>query len=336
MTGLDLEERARAVFASAPGTRLRDFEVMEDGHAGLTFGFAVASASDERRYVLKIAPPGVRRSGNTDVHRQAPLLRALREAGLPVPDVPFADPEETALGSPYIVMDRLPGRTFVIWTPHPEFTPDQTTAVWTQTAQALAAIHKFDWRTRLPDWNHHAALEDQTGFWSRILAKSDDEGWKARGAQLAAALEATRPAPGPIGLVHGDYQPGNVLFENGVLTGVIDWELAFIGPQTLDVGWLLMMGDPACWHPDFQPRLGLDRDALLSVYEAARGAPVAHADWFQALACYRMAAISGLNVKLHRSGRRPDPIWDDMAKCVPLQMDRAFALLSAPNLGAPR
>ena len=65
---------------------------MEAGHAGLTFGFrrdrARRRADAAPRLVLKLSPPGVRRAGNTDVFHQAPLLRALHAAGLPVPDVP--------------------------------------------------------------------------------------------------------------------------------------------------------------------------------------------------------------------------------------------------------
>ena len=72
-------------------------QVMEAGHAGLTFGFRVvdgAAATVRARLILKLSPPGVRRAGNTDVYRQAPLLRALHGAGLPVPDVPWAGADE--------------------------------------------------------------------------------------------------------------------------------------------------------------------------------------------------------------------------------------------------
>ena len=90
--------------------RVRDVGVMEDGHAGLTFGFEVASPDGERlgRYILKLGPAGVPRRGSTDVYRQAGLLRALHGAGLPVPRIAWASPEEQPLGAPFIVMERLP------------------------------------------------------------------------------------------------------------------------------------------------------------------------------------------------------------------------------------
>ncbi|HEX2890402.1 phosphotransferase [Vineibacter terrae] len=33
---------------------------------------------------------------------------------------------------------------------------------------------------------------------------------------------------------------------NGRLTGIIDWELAGIGAQALDVGWSAMLADSLC------------------------------------------------------------------------------------------
>ena len=64
-----------------PGSRVADLRPMEDGHAGLTFGFDVINNASESlcSYVLKLAPAGVARRGNTDVYRQAPLLRGLAD-----------------------------------------------------------------------------------------------------------------------------------------------------------------------------------------------------------------------------------------------------------------
>ena len=102
------------------GVRVINFGVMEDGHAGLTFGFELVDPGGAAlgSYVLKTAPVGVTRRGNTDVFRQAPLMRALKQAGLPVPEVPWASPDEDLLGTPFLVMERMPGRVFLVWEPH--------------------------------------------------------------------------------------------------------------------------------------------------------------------------------------------------------------------------
>ena len=145
----DLEAFVRRHFGAA--AQLVDVEPMLGGHAGLTFGFGVAGAPE--RYIIKLAPKGVRREGNTDVYRTAPLLRTLHGQGLPVPAVPFAAPDEAEFGVPYVVMARLPGREFFIWEPHESFdrSPAATAPLWRQTAEVLPRIHQVDWQALLPD-----------------------------------------------------------------------------------------------------------------------------------------------------------------------------------------
>ena len=151
-----------------PDSRVANLAAMEDGHAGLTFGFDIMGAAGELldSYVLKLAPAGVTRRGNTDVYRQAPLLRALKAAGMPVPAVPWASPDGDALGTPFIVMERLPGRVFLVWEPHSSFPRDpiQVRRVWLQCgadARATAQGRLADMASRL---GKAAAAERRTRF----------------------------------------------------------------------------------------------------------------------------------------------------------------------------
>ena len=90
---MDIEElrAGLSAFVTAEiGSTARVANVQEsDGHAGLTFLFEVIDGQGTPTgYVVKLPPKGVRRHGNTDVYRQAPLMRALYKAGVPVPQVP--------------------------------------------------------------------------------------------------------------------------------------------------------------------------------------------------------------------------------------------------------
>ncbi|PHQ71157.1 MAG: hypothetical protein COB93_03745 [Sneathiella sp.] len=331
MDVVEIEDRLRLKFSrdSEGPKSISGFQVMPDGHAGLTFGF-LAAGSDGRRedYILKVAPFGVRRSGNTDVYRQARLLQVLRSSGLLVPDVPFSSPDETELGTPYIIMERLPGRTFVIWAPHSSFRPEETRPIWQQGAKALAQIHGYDWQPHLSGWGRVRELSEELSFWAPILAKTDNETWRAKGQKLAAQLENMTVAPGPIGVVHGDFQPGNLLYSNTKLTGIIDWELSFIGPQNLDLGWLLMMADKDAWHENWQPVCNVSAEELISVYEKERGQKVENKEWFEALACYRLGAIATLNIGLHQRGKRTDEFWERMVGSVDTLFERGIELSS--------
>lgn len=345
MDQMALEDRLRAkVDRDSGGShRLLHFHIMPEGHAGLTFGYTtIDGAGHKQDLVLKIAPPGVARRGNTDVYRQGLLLRTLHAAGLAVPDVPFDSDGEDELGSPYIVMESLPGRTFVVWEPHPSFdlSPGNISQIWQQAATALAGIHAYPWRDTLSGWQVPRKTAEELAYWPKILDKAQEPRWIEKGRKLADALGRWIPPDGPIGVIHGDYQPGNVLYDGTRLTGIIDWELTGIGAQTIDLGWLSMMNDPLCWQPEYQPAVALSRDEIVAHYETARGHRVEHLDWFEALACYRMGAIACLNVRLHRTGRRIDAMWDRFAPSIDTLFERGLELCTGPqnktNMGLKR
>ena len=331
---IDSVARSLARFAEAArglGSTVEGLQVMEAGHAGLTFGFdLVGPESGQRRgLVLKLAPPGVRRSGNTDVYRQAPLLRALSAVGLPVPGVPFADAGERWFGTPFIMMERLVGQPFFVWQPDPAFdrSPAAVTPLWEQTIDAMAALHRFDWQRDLPDWEAPKNLADEIVRWDPVLLKSPRADWIASGRALCERLLATQPGGAPIGLVHGDCQPGNALFEAGRLTGLIDWELASIGSRRIDVGWMMMLADHASWPDDWRPCCPLTPPQIAARYAQAMDEECDDLPWYQAYAGYRLGAIACLNLHLHRRGRRPDEIWERFAFAIEPMFGRAAAIL---------
>ncbi len=310
---------------------------MIDGHAGLTFGFDVLDGAGKvaNAYVLKLAPVGVTRRGNTDVYRQAPLLRGLHAAGLPVPNVPFASPDEDLLGTPFIVMEKLPGRVFVAWEPHASFSrePAAVRPLWLQAAQLLARLHKVDWQETLADWEAPRSLREELDRWGPVLRHAKDATWGEAGPVLHEAGETLHalltegfPDERPIGVVHGDFQPGNILFQDGKAMGLIDWELASIGAQGADLGWLLMMSDAAAWHSGWRPFAPVGREELIATYRSEDGPAFLNLDWYQALSQYRLGCIACLNVKLHRSGKRTDALWERFAPSVSTLFSRGQEL----------
>lgn len=328
----ELRPRLERFVGDAMGTGTRLASVSEsDGHAGLTFLFDVTAGSASTPYVIKLPPAGVKRRGNTDVYRQAPLLRALRDAGQPVPAVPWAYEDNPWFDVPFIVMERLPGRVFFAWDPPGVFARDAAncTPLWEQCALALPRLHAFDWRAALADWETPEPLEDQITRWERIYAQAPEPAWARAAEDCERALLASLPADPPVGLFHGDYQPGNVLYHEGRLTGIIDWEISGIGAHLLDVGWLMMTADRANWTERWHPLHPIAPARVRDVYEGELGRRIPEIPWYQALAGYRLASIACLNVKLHRKGQRHDPIWEHIGECVMPMFGRAEAILEA-------
>ncbi|MEQ8492668.1 MAG: phosphotransferase, partial [Gammaproteobacteria bacterium] len=199
---------------------------------------------------------------------------------------------------------------------------------WTQAVETLAALHAFDWQARLPDWEAPVALADEITRWERIYAQAPEPAWITAAEATERALLDTLPDGAPVGLFHGDYQPGNCLYDGARLRGVIDWELSGIGAQLLDLGWLLMIADSTVWTPGWMPLHPPSGARITALYTAARGSDGADIPWYHALANYRLACIACLNVKLHRKGQRHDPIWENNARSVLPMFERAQGLVA--------
>ncbi|NQV21531.1 MAG: phosphotransferase family protein [Rhodospirillales bacterium] len=303
-----------------------------DGHAGLTFKFQVtdpATGGVAEELFLKVPPKGVKRKQNTDVYRQAPLLAALKKCGIPVPDVRWAGDDEDWFDVPYIITAKQPGRTLLVWDPHSSYprTPKVMEPLWRQTAEALVDIHKVDWRTALAGWEDPRPLDVEVNRWDRIYGQAPYPEWITAAKEVHDLLLATMRDGEPVGLIHGDYQPGNVLFENGKLVAILDWELSGIGAHLLDIGWLMMTADPLSWVDTWGPIHPLPIEEIRDIYEAGRGQRFPDIPWYQALAGFRLASIGCLNVKLHQKGQRPDPLWENFIDAIPVMFERAKQLL---------
>jgi aminoglycoside phosphotransferase (APT) family kinase protein len=286
------------------------------GNAGLSFGFDVVH--DDGRpavgLVIRLAPPGVRRTGNTDVLRQVPLLQALGEAGIPVAPLVWSTADPRWFGTDAIVQRRLSARPLHMYDAAGGVRPlGGDTAPYLQRAMdALAAVHAVDWRPRLGDWELVRTVAEQVAFWRRLLSKMPEPEWAELGEELAETCLRTDPGGHRIGIFHGDYQTNNILYaeDDGRLEAIIDWEISGLGPVGLDVGWFSMMVDPECWSPAYAERMQVVArpERVRGWYEQAGGQALPDFDWYRAFACFRYGVIAGFNLRLHLTGRRVDPV----------------------------
>jgi len=135
-------------------------------------------------------------------------------------------------------------------------------------------------------------------------------------------------------LFHGDFHVGNLFCSvDADLLAVIDWELCGVGATQNDVGWITTFSDPQAWALRDGDGPGgramfLDPDTLIDLYQHAWGASLTDMNWFRALAAYKFAIITGLNLSLHRRGKREDPLWEDIGLSMEPLINRANELLS--------
>ena len=192
-----------------------------------------------------------------------------------------------------------------------------------------ARIHQFDWKKNLPAWEQPEPLIDNLSRWRKVYSHALDSSWAALAENVEQQLADYLPQDYSLGLFHGDYQPGNLLYKDHDFVAVIDWELAGISAQELDLGWLLMVVDRKNWIDSYHPVSPISEQEVLSIYRDCSGRDVDGYLWFQAFAGFRLASIACLNHKLHVTGKRPEPAWEKIGQCVVPMLNRAQALLAS-------
>lgn len=301
------------------------------GHSGVTIGFDVVhpGLADEQ-LVLKVPPLGVRAKDNFDVLRQVPLLRVLGEHGVAAPAIRWSSDDVSWFGQPYIVMTRLPGRPLAdIFDRDAARVPDSCGALFFEAMESLMLIHSIDGGS-LRGWSAPRTPVMEIDHWVDVLKKSTNVEWIREGMDLHALLHAAAPRHWVTGIVHGDFYSNNWLFDNGRLTGVVDWESTTIGPTLLDLGWVSMMYDAEGWGPLRRKGMGWHPgpDALIAAYAQRSSDDLSGINWYRALAGYRLACNTAYYFEMHKSGKRHNPAWDVLGESFPFMLARARALLN--------
>ena len=302
------------------------------GHAGFSYGFTAHSREKTESWYLRLPPPNVQWTGTADVLRQVAILKALDETDVPHCSVKWSGDDLEWFGRPYFIVPKLTGDVLRLepggW--GNKLSDNQLYELGRQIMTALAGIHKVDWEKKTPYLGPPIPFEADVIRWDRFYERSADPERLAKAPEVRKRLLEKIPLESPVGVFHGDYQISNLFcsFE-GNLLAVIDWELVGAGAILNDVGWIATFSDPKAWSTEGHIRqMLLDPDTLIKMYIKAYGSDLPDISWYRALAAYKFAIISGLNLSLHRRGKRPDPLWEDMKYSMNTLIARALELLS--------
>jgi aminoglycoside phosphotransferase (APT) family kinase protein len=229
--------------------------------------FTVEHVGGPSRFVLRADPPPGQSILDTDRSVEWAMLSCLCEEGsIPMPAARWFDPTGDDLGSPAIVLDQVDGEGLAALI---HSNPQDHGSYVQRLAGALAAVHGFDTErlpatvTRPTSWDDY--IDGCIAQWRDAEAVHVEHEPFLR--LVAAWLDANRPPPAPLRLVHGDFQAPNVLVQrsDGRFL-LIDWELTHIGDPREDLGWWVLA---ATSQP---PNLiANDEDAFYRRYREATG-----------------------------------------------------------------
>lgn len=194
------------------------------------------------RYVLRRKPPGTLLPSAHAVDREYRVMKALGEAGFPVPRVRVLCDDDAIIGTMFYVMDFSDGR--VIWEPScPDCSKEERGAIYDALNATIAKLHSFDIdAVGLSDFGRpEGYVARQIARWSKQYRASATEDI-AEMERLMDFLPDHVPAATGAAVVHGDFRLDNVILakDRPEVIAVLDWELSTLGDPLGDFTYHLM------------------------------------------------------------------------------------------------
>jgi aminoglycoside phosphotransferase (APT) family kinase protein len=199
----------RATALAGPAATVKGILALAGGTHARTY--LIRTADPEREFILREYA-----AGEDAVRREIRVLTALDGLDGLAPRLLAGHPDSQPPQGPWILISRLPGVADII--------PADPPAFARQLGEALARIH--------------AAAGHRLAGLPKVFDRAGGSTTALSGP--AASLVAARwPAltSAQTVLTHWDYWSGNTVWENGTLTGVVDWSGGAFGPRGFDVGW---------------------------------------------------------------------------------------------------
>ena len=228
-------------------------------HDGLNLSVAISTEEGEHAYVLR-RPNKLRHTeGFNDLEGEYGVMERLRDTTIPAPEPVLACDDDSVIGDPFLVMTYLDGETVPLGSDLPERFRNASArkGVADRLIDTLADLHSLD-AEPFTDVCERQTIREQVAHDTDQL----DEATRVTGHEppglwdVADWLQQNVPPDSETALVHGDYRPGNVLFagtDQPEISGVLDWETAFLGDPLTELGYLLLR-----WRDDNDPTPSLD------------------------------------------------------------------------------
>ena len=301
LDGLDLDALDRHLQSiGIPRSGELRGELISGGRSNLTF----LVFDDASKWVLRRPPLHGLTPSAHDMAREYKVVAALEDTPVPVAHAVTMRNDDSVLGAPFQMVDYVPGRV-VRHTAELEALGDQSVieACVDALIKVLADLHAVDPESvGLGDFGKPTGyLERQVRRWGSQwdLVKLDDDPRDADVRLLHAKLGERIPAQSRSAIVHGDYRIDNTMLDAKDATkvrAVLDWEMSTLGDPLSDAALMCVYRHPtfdmvhadAAWSSPMIP----SADDLAHRYSLAAGQPLAHWDFYMALAYFKLAIIA--------------------------------------------
>jgi aminoglycoside phosphotransferase (APT) family kinase protein len=308
--------------AEREGITLQQFR---SGHSNLTYSVRLG----DREMVLRRPPFGTKVKSAHDMGREFRVLSKLHAAYPLAPSVLLYCDDDSVLGAPFYLMERLHG-IIIRRNPPPgmEFSPDTAGRLSESFVDNLARLHGLDYAAvglaeiGKPD----GYLQRQVTGWIERYAGSETHEF-LEVERIASWIEKHLPPAGTAALIHNDYKYDNTVLnpdDPTEITGVLDWEMCTIGDPLSDLGTALAYWvDPddsselqeIRWGPTTYPG-SLSRSELVERYARKTGRDMRHMPFYLAFARFKIAVIVQQIYYRYHHGLTRDPRFAGMPEAI--------------------
>ncbi len=295
------------------------------GFSNLTYQLTVG----DKKAVLRRPPFGANIKSAHDMGREFRILSLLRPYYTKVPKVIAFTEDESYIGAPFYLMEKVDGIILRGKMPRERIpAPDTLSAIAKSLVENLAELHHIPWQnTELAGFGKpEGYVERQVEGWGKryFHAKTDE---------IPALEKAVRwlsehiPAQYSAALIHNDYKYDNLVLDPGNPTeirAVLDWEMATIGDPLMDLGttlgyWVTPSDPPALLALQFNPSTlpgNPDRSEVLALYERACGKTVEDPVFYYVFGLFKIAVIAQQIYFRFRQGFSKDPRFGGLIHAV--------------------
>lgn len=301
--GEELNEQKLASYLRAHLPNLHDALTVKQFPAGFS-NLTYLLQFGDRQLVLRRPPIGAKIKTAHDMGREFRILSHLHPVYRKVPEPLLFCEDDTVIGAPFYVMERVSGIILRAQSPAgSQLTPETMRRLSTAFVENLVEIHAIDYRAAgLGD------LGSPQGYVNRQI-----EGWTKRYYnaqtddvreinQLADWLRANLPQDSPGTLIHNDYKYDNLVLSSEDIARVIavlDWEMATVGDPLMDLGTTLGYWVESTDSEEWQrsgfvlTRLpgNLSRKEVVAYYAERSGRQVGDAAFYYAYGLLKIAVI---------------------------------------------
>jgi len=277
-------------------------ELIAGGRSNLTY--LVAAGTKE--LVLRRPPLGHVLPTAHDMAREFTVISALADTDVPVPEAIHLCRDESVLGAPFYVMERLHGHILRNdFPPGYADTPEQKRRIGEAVVDTLAKIHAVDYdAVGLSEFGHpEGFMARQVRRWKQQWERSVTRPLPMMD-ELIEKLEAKLPASPPATIVHGDFRVDNTILhpdDPSRIVGVLDWEMSTLGDPLADLGLTLVYWPDQGDVDDFKKGFGSvtitsadgfpSRREVVDRYASITGRDVSHVSYYWAFGFFKLAVI---------------------------------------------